>query len=137
MIAFAETQINSALLSNENYFKDNLFRSEVSNTIFVIVSHELIGLRQQDSVLASVRGEISKFCISSGSDSLDLGRWSWIDFQFPAKKVTMIAAHNCVNSRSTSAIKTVHVQQRGHSTSTGRNTCPRKAFNQGLEHFLR
>lgn len=35
LINLAETQINPALLSNENEFKDNLFRLEINNTIFV------------------------------------------------------------------------------------------------------
>ena len=60
--------------------KDNLFCSEIHQTIFVNNFNELIGTRQQGGILNSARGNIVKFCIGSGLDELNLGWWSQIDF---------------------------------------------------------
>ena len=73
LINVVETKINPSLLAQQQEFKDNLFWSEIHHTIFSNNSNELIGVRQQGGVLFSVRGDIAKFCIGSGSDSSNLG----------------------------------------------------------------
>ena len=136
LINLIETKINPSLLSRVSDFKDNLFRSSIHHTIFANNSNEHLGVRQQGGVLSSARGDIASFCVGSGADPLKLGRWTWIDLQFPLKKVRMITAYNCVKSRSAGGHKTVYAQQRRFFLQAGRDTCPRKAFCEDLCGFI-
>lgn len=110
LIDLIETKINPSLLSRTSDFKDNLFRLPIHHAIFANNLNEVLGVKQQGGVLSSARGETASFCIGSGTNTLKLGRWTWIDFQFPLKKVRMITAYNCVKSRSNRGHKTVYAQ---------------------------
>ena len=76
MVNITETIINSALLSRESKFKDNLFYSKVNHTIFTNNSNKLLGIKQQGGVLSSVRGDLAKFFFGLRSNLLNLERWT-------------------------------------------------------------
>ena len=52
-----EIQINVIVLQSKTIFTDNLFRAELSFCNFNNNSIEILGQRQQEGILISIRGE--------------------------------------------------------------------------------
>ena len=61
LIGLVEIQINTELLSRGKDVKENLFKSDVNNTIFTSNRNELIDFRQKGGFLSSVRGKLARF----------------------------------------------------------------------------
>ena len=74
-----ETYVNPELLARCKDVKENLFRSDINNTIITNNSNELIDFRQQCRVLSPVRGELVQFTRASEVDETLLGNLMWID----------------------------------------------------------
>ena len=124
MIGIVETHINPELLSRSKEVKENIFRSDINNTILTNNGNELIDARQQGGVLYSVRGELSRFTRASGVDETMLGRWKWIELFFHERKIRFITAYNCKDSRSSGYHNAIYSQQRHYVLKIDRYIFP-------------
>ena len=111
LIGLVEIQINPKLLARCKHVKENLFRSDINNTILTNNENELMDVIHQGGVLSSVRGKLALFARVSGVDKNMLCRWTWIELFSHDRKIQPIAAYNCTGFRSSGYHNTVYSQQ--------------------------
>ena len=107
VIIIAEAQTDSALHSKERNLHNNFLRLDVNQKIFYKKANELIDMHQQDRVLRSIKGEITKFCAMSGSDPTNLYRRTQNDIKSNEKQVRSITTYDFVNKQSDSSLNII------------------------------
>ena len=129
-VCLAETQVNPVLVPSTHSIRNKLFQQKESVSILSNNNQEHLGMRQQGGVFTGVVGSISEVAIASGSDPSGLGRWNWIQLKGQSSSTYIIAAYQCVESRSTAG--TVFMQRERYLKKSNVSMCPRRHFIRDL-----
>ena len=86
--------------------------------------------KEEKEINDGSKGEIARHATSIVADPAGLGRWNYIDIVNSKKRLRIIFAHQCEQSKSSLGI--VFSQRRTHFLARDINTCPRKLITMHL-----
>ena len=92
--------------------------------------NKILRYYQQGGVLTSVQGEYVNIIKYSGSNSIKLDRWNWVDLVHNQTKIRIIMAYRYIKSCQTMNI--VFIQNEQLYCNINRITCSLSAFREDI-----